>query len=309
MKKYILMCLCLLCIEVQAQTIDYTCYKDKFNFFIINDMGRNGFYHQKDVASLMGKMAGNINPEFVMALGDIHHFYGVRSVSDPLWMTNYELIYNSPELMIPWYPVLGNHEYRGNTQAVLDYAKVSRRWMMPSRYYTKVFSVDDSTTARVVWIDTTPLIDSYRTDSTKYPDAYKQDMNRELAWVDSVLTVAKETWVIVGGHHPLYAYTDKSEKERTDMQNRLGVILRRHRVDAYISGHIHNFQHIKMKDDRIDYVVNTAGSLTRPVHPITGTQFCSSSPGFIVCSMTHKKMELRMVNLTGSVIHTISKSQ
>jgi len=80
-------------------------------------------------------------------------------------------------------------------------------------------------------------------------------------------------------------------------------------VDAYICGHIHNFQHIKMKDDKIDYVVNTAGSLTRPVQPIVGTQFCSSSPGFIVCSMTHKKMELRMVNLTGNVIHTISKSQ
>ena len=29
-----------------------------------------------------------------------------------------------PELMIDWFPILGNHEYRGNTQAVLDYTNV-----------------------------------------------------------------------------------------------------------------------------------------------------------------------------------------
>ena len=124
MKKYILMCLYLLCIGAQAQTIDYACYKGKFNFFIINDMGRNGFYHQKDVASLMGKMAGTISPEFVMALGDIHHFYGVQSVSDPLWMTNYELIYNSPELMtfslasFFWRPKRKNARASGAEQSV-----------------------------------------------------------------------------------------------------------------------------------------------------------------------------------------------
>ena len=48
-------------------------------------------------------------------------------------MTNYELVYSHPELMIPWYPILGNHEYRGNTQAVLDYSQVCARWEMPAR--------------------------------------------------------------------------------------------------------------------------------------------------------------------------------
>ena len=60
----------------------------------------------------MGSMAEAIDIEFVVAAGDIHHFEGVQSTSDPLWMTNYELIYSHPDLMIPWYPVCGNHEYR-----------------------------------------------------------------------------------------------------------------------------------------------------------------------------------------------------
>ena len=41
----------------------------------------------------------------------------------------------------PWYGVLGNHEYRGNTQAMMDYSEISRRWNMPDRYYTLLRAV------------------------------------------------------------------------------------------------------------------------------------------------------------------------
>ena len=68
-----------------------------------NDLGRNGYYDQKPIAELMGEMADVIGPECVFAAGDVHHFEGVRSVNDPLWMTNYELIYSHPELMIDWF--------------------------------------------------------------------------------------------------------------------------------------------------------------------------------------------------------------
>ena len=37
-------------------------------------------------------MADVIGPECVFAAGDVHHFEGVRSVNDPLWMTNYESV-------------------------------------------------------------------------------------------------------------------------------------------------------------------------------------------------------------------------
>ncbi len=70
--------------------------------------------------------------------------------------------------MVNWYPVCGNHEYRGNTQAVIDYSDISRRWKMPARYYFKVFE-DGGTSVGVVFIDTTPLIDKYRKKSDTYP--------------------------------------------------------------------------------------------------------------------------------------------
>lgn len=295
-------------LAVTAQITDYSIFDKKFNFYVANDLGRNGYYDQKPIAELMGVMGEEVGPEFVLATGDVHHFEGVRSVNDPLWMTNYELIYSHPELMIDWFPVLGNHEYRGNTQAVLDYTNVSRRWTMPARYYTKSFE-DDGITLRIVWIDTAPLIDKYRNDSATYPDACKQDYKKQLAWIDSVLTAAKEDWVIVAGHHPIYAETPKDESERQDMQARLDPILRKHKVDMYIDGHIHNFQHVRVPGSDTDYVTNTSASLSRKVKPIEGTVFCSPEPGFSIVSADKKSLELRMIDKRGNILHTIRRDK
>ena len=283
--------------------------KGNVNLYLVNDMGRNGYYDQKTIAELMGTMAETIGPEAIIAAGDIHHFNGVASVNDPLWTTNYEHIYSHPELMLDWFPILGNHEYRGNTQAVLDYAKVSRRWMMPARYYTKVFN-KKNVSVRIVFLDTTPLIDRYREETDKNPDAVKQDVQKELDWLDQTLRQAKEDWVIVVGHHPIYAETSKAEYERTDMQKRVMPILHRYNnVSIYACGHIHNFQHIRMKGDPIDYVVNSAGALSRKVKPIEGTVFCSGEPGFSVIAATQKQLKLHMIDKQGRVLHTVTKQK
>ena len=295
-------------ITATARINDAALFEDKLNFYVANDLGRNGYYDQKPIAEMMGELGEMIGPEFVLATGDVHHFEGVRSVNDPLWMTNFELIYSHPELMIPWYPICGNHEYRGNTQAVVDYSAVSRRWEMPARYYTKVFD-EEGVTLRVVWIDTTPLIDKYRRDSVKYADACRQDIDSQLEWLDSVLETAQEDWVIVAGHHPIYADTYKSETERLDMQNRVDAILRRHRVDMYICGHIHNFQHIRVEGSDIDYIVNSSGSLSRDVKPVEGTVFCSGASGFSVVTADKATLILRMLDKNGDVLHEVIRTK
>lgn len=284
--------------------------EDNFNFIVANDLGRNGYYDQKPIAETMGELAEEIDIEFVAAAGDIHHFEGVASVNDPLWMTNYELIYSHPELMLDWYPILGNHEYRGNTQAVLDYSGVSRRWVMPDRYYTKSFEVGDSSTLRVVWIDTTPLIDKYHKESEEsYRDVATQSIDEQLRWLDSTLAQANETWTIVIGHHPIYADTDKDDEERENLQERVDTILRKYDVDMYICGHIHNFQHIRVPGSDIDYVVNTSGSLSREVAPIDGTVFCSSATGFSVVSASDSTLTLYMLDKDRHILHTVERTR
>ncbi len=282
--------------------------KGDINLIVASDIGRNGYYDQKPVAATMGKVAEQIGPDAVLALGDTHHYGGVQSVSDPLWMTNYELIYNHPELMINWYPVCGNHEYRGSTQAVIDYSEVSRRWKMPAMYYTRIFE-ENGTTVRVVFIDTTPLIDKYHKKADTYPDVATQDADAQLQWLDSTLAKASEDWIVVVGHHPVYAYTDKSESERTDMQKKVDTILRKHNVDMYISGHIHNYQHIRRPDSKIDYVVNTSGSLTRTPGKMDGTIFCDDAPGFSVLTADKKNLRLNMLDKEGKTIHVVTRTK
>lgn len=293
-----------------AQTAtEWKALKGDIVLYMANDLGRNGYYDQKTIAELMGRMAEEVGPECVIAAGDVHHFEGVRSINDPLWMTNYELIYSHPELMIDWFPVLGNHEYRGNTQAVLDYANVSRRWSMPARYYTKVFN-EDGTTVRIVFLDTTPLIDKYRTESDKYSDACKQDMQAQLDWLDTTLKNAKDDWVIVAGHHPIYAETPKDGSERADMQKRVDTILRKYNnVTIYACGHIHNFQHIRIAGSAIDYVVNSSASLSRKVKPIESTVFCSPEPGFSIFSIDKNVLRMYLIDKNGKVLHTITRTK
>jgi len=311
MKKIILSVIAAVAIafSAMAQTAqEWGTLKKDVNMFLANDLGRNGYYDQKPIAELMGEMAQTIGPECVIAAGDIHHFDGVQSVSDPLWMTNFELVYSHPELMIKWLPVMGNHEYRGNTRAVLDYTDVSRRWEMPARYYTKVIE-EDSTTVRIILLDTTPLIDKYREENQKYPDACLQPKEPQLEWLDAVLGIAHEDWIIVVGHHPIYAETYKEECERLDMQRQVDTILRRHgNVDMYLCGHIHNFQHLRVKGSGIDYVVNSSASLSRPVNPIEGTRFCDPSTGFSLIAADREELNLHMIDSKGNVLYTVKRT-
>ena len=310
MKKLILSAIAVLFVSFGtfAQTPEvWSSLKKDANFFMANDLGRNGYYDQKKIAELMGVMAEEIGPDCVIAAGDVHHFSGVQSVEDPLWMTNYELIYSHPELMIDWLPILGNHEYRGNTQAVIDYSNISRRWNMPGRYYTKVYE-EDGTSVRFIMIDTTPLMNKYREENNKYPDACKQENEPQLQWLDSLLNEAKEDWVIVVGHHPIYAETSKEDSERMDMQNNVDRILRKHKnVAMYLCGHIHNFQHIRVKGTSIDYVVNSSASLSRNVNAITGTQFCSPETGFSVIAADKNELALHMIDKEGNILHSVKK--
>ena len=282
---------------------------DHFTFLIASDLGRNGYYDQKPVAEMMGEVAEISGVEFIAALGDTHHFWGVRSAQDPLWQTNFEWIYRHPELMIPWHPVLGNHEYRGDTQAVLDYATVSRRWEMPGRYYSMTEPVSDDEEVLLLFIDTSPLIDKYRGNPDKFPDAGTQSMDDQLAWIDATLGSSDAAWKVVMGHHPVYAGTTKETRERSDLRKRLQPLLDAHGVDAEVSGHIHNFQHIRVPGSDVEYIVNTSASLTREVVPFEGALFASPDPGFTLCTVKKTELIITFVNDEGRIIYQYSRTK
>ena len=280
-----------------------------FTFLIASDLGRNGHYDQKPVAEMMGEVAGISDVEFVAVAGDVHHFLGVASVQDPLWLTNFEWIYRHPELMIPWHPVLGNHEYYGNTQALLDYGTVSRRWEMPGRYYAMTETISADVEALLLFVDTPTLIDKYRDDPGDFPDAGLRPVDEQLDWIDTTLADSGAAWKIVLGHHPVHAGTTKETREREDLQRRLQPLLDTHGVDASFGGHIHNFQHIRVPGSDVEYFVNTSASLTREVVPYEGALFGSPDPGFSLCSLSETELITTFVNLDGEIVYQHTRTK
>lgn len=277
--------------------------EDNLNFYLVSDLGRNGYYKQKNVAETMGNIAEKIDIEFIIAAGDTHHFNGVASTQDPLWMTNYELVYSHPELMLDWFAINGNHEYRGNTQAVQDYSKISRRWIVPARYYSKLFEAGENESLEIFFIDTTPLISKYREKTEKYADAAKQSKEQQIQWLEKSLSASKAKWKLVVGHHPLYAFTQKSDTERQDMRDAIESILEKYNVDMYLCGHIHNFQHIKPAGSKVEYLVNSSGSLARKVESIDGTQYCSDKEGFTLFSVNDNELSFYLMDSEGNSIY------
>ena len=271
---------------------------ETINFIVASDMGRTGESEQQNIADIMGHFVEQNNVDFLAIAGDPIHYDGVTCVEDMAWNEKIENVYTATSLhAIPWYVVSGNHEYWGSVQAILDYSNVSERWNAPARYFTKERTVGKGQNILFVFIDTSPLIDRHRNDN-RHSDASEQDIEQQLHWLDSVLTVSNSRWKIVIGHHPVHATTNKDESERTNMQNRVGQILENRGADVFISGHIHNFQHIKLEGSNVHYVVNSSASLSRPIHEpeFQGLIFGNADPGFMSVSIRKNTLRFTFIN-------------
>ncbi len=281
--------------------------KQNINFIWASDLDKRGCFDQKVIANTMGEMAAAIKPKCMVLTGDTHHGNGVKSAHDDDWKERFEDIYTHPKLKkVDWMAAIGNHEYMGNPQGVVEYSEVNPHWTVTDRYYTRVFK-KGGLTIRFIMLDTTPLIDRYR-NSKKHKDAKNQDKEAQLQWLNDVLSQAKEDWVIVAGHHPIHADTNKSKSERISMRESVNKILHEHdNVAMYLCGHIHSFQHLREKGSDIDYIVNSSASQGRVVKRTKGTVYCSPEPGFSVITASKKRLSVHMIDKNGNILHSVNK--
>ncbi|MEH3041469.1 MAG: metallophosphoesterase [Sphingomonas paucimobilis] len=246
-------------------------------FAVLGDWGRDT-PEQHHVAAAMGRAAAEAPSDFVLAIGDNFYSDGVASVDDPLWQSVFEDVYTHPALQVPWYALLGNHDYRGNPQAQIDYARQSKRWRMPARYYQVADASLARADAELFAIDTSPFVERYRAnDGMIGTNTRSQDTKRQLAWLDHALSQSRAKWKIVTGHHPIRS-GGSGHGDQPEIIAQVLPILNRHGVQAYIAGHDHDLQHIRR--DRIDMIQCGGGMEARPVQPVEGTRFCRAAAGF-----------------------------
>jgi tartrate-resistant acid phosphatase type 5 len=276
---------------------------DVFSFLVIGDFGRNGYYGQTEVAQMMDQAAHHLDIEFVVTTGDNFYDNGVASVNDPLIQSSFEDVYTGSSLLVDWWVSLGNHEYRGNVQALIDYSEVSRRWNLPARYYSKTFDGEENGQIDLFVLDTSPLNAPYYSEA-KYSAVALEDSSAQLKWLDTALASSEADWKIVIGHHPLLTGGKRADEPR-DVSERLQPILARHQVDAYFAGHEHDLQHL-VSSRGTNVFISGAGSEIRPTGTIPETKFAEARNGFMAVSIDSMAMTVNVIDKDGAVRYKTS---
>ena len=191
-----------------------------------------------------------MKPDFFVALGDNFYNNGVTSDVDPLWKLYYRDLYTAPATQVPWYAVLGNHDYYGThtPEAQINYYlnKRDKRWNLPSHQYTKTWSIPGThgMTLQIVFIDTVQLAPMEKCSDTGMscdPAVQAQQVQPYLDWFEKTLKASKATYLIVAGHYHVYTVTD-GDGPTAELVQRIVPLMQKYKVTAYINGHEHNHE-------------------------------------------------------------------
>lgn len=249
----------------------------ELSFLVVGDWGDG---RSPTTAAAVAKAMGRIGAEnaisFVISTGDNFYESGVESTSDKKWQTNFEDVYSAPSLQVPWYAVLGNHDYGGSTSAQIDYSKKSRRWTMPDRYFA-VSKDFGGASADFFFLDTQRMKGDTLLEIVSHLDAEVQ-----LRWLDRALDESRAPWKIVVGHHPVFSGGRHGDSEL--LGKRLKPILDRHGVAMYLCGHDHHLE--ALRSEKVAYFVSGAGSRSRQPHAHPKSLFASATPGFLLVRLT-----------------------
>ena len=272
------------------------------NFLVISDWGGKGGTTQVAVAEQMGRTAAAQKSSFVITCGDNYHGSGIASADSPRWKTEFENIYYSPSLMIPWYVTLGNHDNRGNVDAEIAYSKLSSRWKLPARYYTHTEKIAGTNEALFVHLDTSPFVAAYRKKDSGY-HVEGQDPKVQLRWLESVLAGSPAGWKIVVGHHPIYAAASGHGDTKELVADVLPV-LQKHGVRIYFCGHDHVLQHLV--HGGVNFFVCGGGSTHRTVNQRKDVRFGAGSAGFLSMTLTATAAQATYIDDKGVELYRTS---
>lgn len=257
-------------------------------FIAVGDAG-SGNENQRLVADSMALYA-SINPiEGVLYLGDNFYESGVEDVDDPQFQTHFEDMYDAELLNIPFYVILGNHDYLGNIRAQVNYSQKSSRWVMPAFYYTFAFPLDlnaqsADNSVQIFALNTTPIVKS-------------QDEGDQLAWLEEQLSLSNARWKIVMGHHPAYSNGDHGGNNA--IRRMLVPLFTNYGVDFYVSGHDHDLQ--ILQEDGFHQLVSGAGSRPRGTECEDDSVYAASILGFMSMRFYQDYCEVYVVLENGTI--------
>ena len=263
-------------------------------FFALGDTGTGGPDQQRvgramnDRCKQMGDLDG------LLLLGDNAYPTGMESVHDTQWQQKILEPYSGDCLgKVPIYAVLGNHDYKNNPSAQIEFTLLNPRWYMPNRFYSVTFG----DLVKII------ALDSNMVDVCLNPAFCGIDFLREGVQV-------KDTkWTVVMAHHPLESSSDHGFNYRGGIA---GMLMRSYlcdRADVYLSGHSHHLEHLKSRDCRLDMFVSGGGGgdIYQTIGGVTDSRFARSQFGFLELNISPAEMLLRFIGADGQVVYETRK--
>lgn len=319
-------CLAVVAAQNQNQQGQNQQGQEQLTFFFYGDWGHNvpanesesGIaFEEVKVAKAVAAKAAELSPSFFVMLGDNFYESRVASINDPLWQTYYKDVYNSVSTEVPWYLILGNHDYYGGHTplAQVEYTTSSLnaddRWRLPDNFYTKVFNIPGTErTLQIFFVDTVILAPNAENPSKTglppaNPDGSTSDVQMLLLQpylnlLEEQLQSSTADYKIVAGHYHVYTVTE-GDDVTTELVRFLVPLMQKYGVHAYINGHEHNTEHHYL--DGIHYI--TVGHGCDKDDPIStsptqvgaaGLLFAKDVGSFGVMDVTDSSMSFYIVD-------------
>jgi 3',5'-cyclic AMP phosphodiesterase CpdA len=174
---------------------------------------------------------------------------------------------------------------------------------MPSRYYSIIKEIDDSTTAEFFFIDTSPFQTDYYNSEEYGANVKGVDTAAQKKWLEDGLKNSKAKWKFVVGHHPLYSAGGRKGKTG-DMLNSFGELFEKYKVDVYFCGHEHVLELNQPAEYHFTEVISGAGSEATPVTSAPYAKFAMQDFGFVGASLTSKQLLIQYINENGKILYT-----
>jgi tartrate-resistant acid phosphatase type 5 len=225
----------------------------------------------------MNAKCGQDGCDAVLLAGDNFYDDGVTGTDDPLWVKAFEEPYDRPELnKIPFYAVLGNHDYsptilkqivdsKGVKQAQIDYSylpvgqgantRKTDKWTMPAPYYDVQFGEG------LVHVFGMDSVDAGEFSGAAQLNDMKQRVNASTA-----------KWKLVFAHHP--RFTSGDHQKDNDLLNTVTALFAPSmyelqqgiycNADLFLSGHDHDREFLDKGQDPMcpntHFMVSGAGA-------------------------------------------------
>uniref|UniRef100_A0A1D2A0W5 Calcineurin-like phosphoesterase domain-containing protein n=2 Tax=Auxenochlorella protothecoides TaxID=3075 RepID=A0A1D2A0W5_AUXPR len=294
-------------------------------FLAVGDWGRDGKHNQSLVASAMALKAATFQPDFIVSTGDNFYQSGLVWPEDPQFNTSFIDIYSQPGLQLPWYAVLGNHDYGELKDDAKpdDQPPVCSSLDSESCYYSPLHQLSQRLVARdwrwrcerafqlplapgaleLFFIDTNPMMSYYRDTpwAGHKGGILDQSLEAQLVELEAALFRSSARWKIVIGHHPIYSnQRDVAQPQGyyKDTKRIIEPLLEKYGVQAYIHGHDHSLYHIVPANSSYHQYCSGAGSkLSQGFLRDGDAPFQRSLNGFIAVEVGSKRMTVEFIGL------------